>query len=147
MRRANTGRDPLLDAVIAKLPARDAGFPASERAAWLTLLRNALDVAYGVAGAEPTSNPVLTASPSREPVGTYRIIPAAKPNPYVVDADGFARGPDGHEILPGEIPRGEILWDLRPEGAGRGYLSTVIWRDGTWPAVTGITLQVPAERA
>lgn len=146
MRRANTGRDPLLDAVIAKLPARDAGFPAPERIAWITLLCNVLDVVYGVVPHVVAARaiPSVTEPELSKPLDA---APGAKSYAFYVDADGFARGPDGNEILPGEIPRGEILWDLRTRDAGRGYLSSVIWRDGTWPAVTGITLQVPAERA
>lgn len=124
-RRPRTQRDPLLDAVIAKLPPRGAGFPAAQREAWMTLLRHALDVAYE--GRTGDDRPQIEAS-LRPPSSVVR-----RPI-FHVDADGFARGPDGREIVAQEVPRGETLWDQRSSGAGD--LSTVVWADGTWPAGT-----------
>jgi len=133
-RRPKTERDPLLDAVINKLPARDAGFPATERQAWLKLLVDALDVAYGVAGdGSHGLLPSASVAPAKPPATKV-------PYAFHVDRDGFARGPHGREIIAQEIPAGETLWDLRPEGAGN--LDTVMWQDGSWPAKALATLGI-----
>ena len=132
-RKPRTQRDPLLEAVIAKLPARDAGFPAVEREAWLRLLVNALDVAYGVAGGE------MAALRS----GAPQPKDAASVYPFYVDPEGFARGHGGREIFASEIPAGGTLWDLRPED--NRELATIIWADGTWPApeMQGVKIKYP----
>ena len=124
-RKPRTQRDPLLEAVIAKLPARDAGFPAAEREAWLKLLVNALDVAYG--RGQTTDDRREMEADIRPPSSVLRR-PA-----FHVDAAGFARGPDGRELLANHIPQTETLWDLRPN-AEAGNIDTIIWADGTWPA-------------
>ena len=134
--KPRTRRDPLLEAVIAKLPARDAGFPATEREAWLKLLVNALDVAYGPGAAAVPAVPVPAPRPAQ-------VIMAEARYPFYVDPDGFARGPDGCEIVAQEIRAGETLWDLRPEG--NRELATIIWADGTWPApeMQGVKIKYP----
>jgi hypothetical protein len=128
-RKPRTQRDPLLDAVIAKLPAHDAGFPAAQREAWMTLLRHALDMAYG---AERVPVQAETTHGRQMQVDIHRQSSATGGPIFHVDAEGFARSPDGREIVAQDVPRGETLWDLRSSGAGD--LSTVVWANGTWPA-------------
>ena len=126
--KVSSRRDPLLSAVLARLPARGAGFPAAEREAWLTLLRHALDVAYGAA------SPQRSAAAAPVNAGAYKSH---------VDAEGFARGPDGKQIMAAEIPQGEPLWDLR--GFDVGNIETVAFRNGYDPRAgeLAITMMVP----
>jgi hypothetical protein len=129
MRRKPGGPHPLLAEVIRALPAAPP-FRRPEREAWLQMITVALDVAYGSADVAAGSTAATSASPAADGVSAP---PTRKP-PYRfrVDAEGYARGPNGNEIMAQEIPAGETLWDLR--GADAADLSTVIWRDGVWPA-------------
>ncbi len=99
---------PLLSALFAEMPPKD-------RAAWLRMVADALDVIYGAAegGAQPAH--VRASQPLRR--AGYRI-----------DTDGFALGPDGKPAAPEDIPPGTPINDMRPPGVA-GDLSTVYWRD------------------
>jgi hypothetical protein len=143
--RPKTGaRDPLIAAMIGKLPAQGP-WPHEDREAWLNLMKAAFDVTYGRNGAPP---PVMVSGPAGG--GMADAAPVARVSPgdgesiidfqlakvatrFYVEPDGTARAPGGAEAALEAVPVGTALLDYRAE-AERGRLDTVIWADGTWPA-------------
>jgi len=136
-------RDPLLDALIGKLPVPGESWPQADRDVWLGLMRNVFDLVYGRDGQAPPAPPVIELPKlplrSDEP-------PAPVKGKWHVDAAGVARSPDGEEAPLEGVPRGTELLDMRPESDRR--IDTVIWADGTWPAphvkARGVKLQAAA---
>lgn len=133
--------DPLLNAVIWKLPDIGQAFPAPARQAWLNMLAMAMDVAYG---AEIIDMPIATSSSA--PAAPVAAAPApAKLEPHVVagcdyyvDAQGFARSDirlddqrrqfptPQRRVLAEEIEGDNPIYDYRGVGRDR---STVVWAD------------------
>jgi hypothetical protein len=130
-------RDPVIAALIAKLPAEAAEFSRALRVNWLRQVAMAFDGAYGVqAPITVDQNIPLQKDP---PLMDLPNPIAARPAPiagpaevrYFIDADGFARkDPGGVRIKPHEVPDGAILEDERE---GEGELDTIKWADGPWP--------------
>ncbi|MES2671612.1 MAG: hypothetical protein V4673_14510 [Pseudomonadota bacterium] len=159
-------RDPLIEAVIRKLPSEGATWPVEQRQAWLRMAVQAFDVAYGVQpeihiGLEPgverlvRENPVLVAGPAGGGVSdssnvahlparrvTAAEVAALDEQRYFIDADGFARGPGGKPIKATEVPREAVIEDERP--AGQQDLDSIMWADGQWPANALPSLNVVA---
>lgn len=123
-------RDPLLDALIGKLPAPGESWPQPDRDVWFNLMRSAFDLVYGRDG-QAAAKPAVIEIPKLPLLGdeTPATVP---PGRWHVDAGGIARAPDGEEAPLEGTPRGTVLMDFRPEGDRR--IDTVIWADGTWPA-------------
>lgn len=145
--------DPLLNAVIWKLPDIGQPFTAAARRKWLELVAMAFDVAYGpedldVAFGGPTGG-AMTAQPSA-PAAPEK--PAPRP-PHVaagcdvyVDVDGFARcdvrkddhgrpSPTPQRRVLAEEVEGEQIYDYRGERRDR---STVTWADDMRGAQPGM---------
>lgn len=122
-------RDPLLDALIGKLPAPGEAWPQADRDVWFSLMRSAFDLVYGRDG-QPAPTPAPVDLPKLPLRGDE--VPSEIRGKWHVDAGGVARSPDGEEAPLEGVPRGTVLLDLRTEGDGR--IDTVIWADGTWPA-------------
>lgn len=127
--------DPLVAALIAKLPAMGAPFPAEARAAWLKMCAMAFDVAYGAAEDIPAF--LGAAKPA---AAAAKAKPAAPPPPdedeeprFYIARDGRAlRDPGAKPVGLNDVPTGETIWDERP--AGLRDLDSIVWKDGTWPA-------------
>lgn len=142
--------DPLLGALIAKLPATGTPWPVDHQAAWLRMLAMSFGVVYGGDLAEIIDLPAflkpretLVGGPAGGAMadGGTVLAPTAKPAPvtgvgepdrYYIDKTGRARmDPGGKPITVNQIPRDEALWDERP--LGLRDLDTIIWADGSWP--------------
>ncbi len=135
-------RDPVIGALIAKVPAEGAAFTRAQRVNWLRMMAMAFDGAFGVQA--PIGVDVAAeASMSGGPIEMPNILPpAAPPQPifasaeadeirYFVDFDGFARmEPGGGRIRPVDVPAGAELEDERE---GDDSLDTIKWADGQWP--------------
>jgi len=132
--------DPLLSALIARLPADAAQWPRAARIGWLQMMAMAFDVVYGpcdgirVASEEGRSDDrgVSNQPESRIPFhgpAEHRALaqPAAAAQRFYVDRDGFAMG-DGRPIAMEELPAGVVLWDERV-GLECGDATAILWRD------------------
>jgi hypothetical protein len=131
-------RDPVLAALIAKLPATTQPWPRAERIAWLRMMAMAFDVAYGPCGgvriaAEACGSEHAgkeRASDAPAPVAREaptEAEPPAVPLRFHVDRDGFAMG-DGRPIAMEDLPAGATLWDERT-GIECGDVAAILWRD------------------
>jgi hypothetical protein len=132
--------DPLLSALIARLPADAAQWPRAGRIAWLQMMAMGFDVVYGpcdgirVAPEERHGDDrgVSDQPESRIPFhgpGERRspTQPAPAAQRFYVDRDGFAMG-DGRPIAMEELPAGVVLWDERV-GIECGDATAILWRD------------------
>jgi hypothetical protein len=127
--------DPLLAALIAKLPAEMAQWPRADRIAWLQMMAMGFNVVYGACGGiriapeEVRSDDRSADAPHDMPAERPATAQAA-PNVaqrFYVDRDGFAMG-DGRPIAMEDLPAGVILWDERV-GIESGDAAAILWRD------------------
>lgn len=133
--------DPLLSALIGRLPADAAQWPRAARIAWLQMMAMAFDVVYGPCGGigvAPEEGRGDNRDVSDRPE-TYALFHGlaehrapAQPAPaaaqrFYVDRDGFAMG-DGRPIAMEELPAGAVLWDERV-GIECGDAAAILWRD------------------
>ncbi len=135
-------RDPVIAALIAKLPAEGGQLNRAQRANWLRQVAMAFDGAYGVLPAiaiDASAETIISGGPAKvssiqEPSAPPPpISAAAEPDEirYYVDAEGFARKEPGRtRIRPVEIPNGCELEDERVDDDS---LDTIKWADGVWP--------------
>lgn len=133
--------DELVAAVVRKLPAPGAPFPAESREAWLRMMAMAFDVSYGPADKALTF-PFTVAAPAAaaiDPPKADQPKPAApaKAMPrFLIDTDGIARLNTGERIMPSDIIG--PIYDLRGE---LGDLGSITWADGSH-GVLGHTLDI-----
>jgi hypothetical protein len=142
VRPAAVRRDPVVAALIAKLPADGGRFSRAQRVNWLRMFAMALDGAFGVelpigidAAPDVTISGGIIDMPSilKPAAPPAPIAASAEPDEirYFVDAEGFARVEPGRaRIRPGDIPAGLVLEDERD---GDDALDTIKWADGVWP--------------
>jgi hypothetical protein len=148
--------DPLLAALIAKLPASGAHWPVERRAAWLKMVWMAFDVVYaGGAGDAEAEMPNFLAAgvafntsmrttgfAAVEPTAATAIaVAAADPrlNIYYIDRDGHARRGDGKPVMPAEVT--DVIHDKRGEHAD---LAAITWADGSRGVPRGRSLEIAA---
>jgi hypothetical protein len=137
---AKAKHDPLLAALIAKLPADAGRWPRTERVAWLQMLAMAFDVVYGPCDGIRVApdaehghgRDVNDDGGASAPLPGSAEQPSARPAPaaaqrFYVDRDGFAMG-DGRPITMADLPAGAVLWDERV-GIESGDVSAILWRD------------------
>jgi hypothetical protein len=140
-------QDPLISALVDKLPTAGTSWAGADRQAWLTMMSNAFDVVYGAGagGSMRQSSPAL-ALPKRSPSGkaAKKARRPAAPKPlgptgpaFFVDKQNFARKRGGDRIMPGEIM--DFLVDLRGE---RGDLATITWSDGSQGIPRGMQIDI-----
>ena len=125
-------RDPLIAAMIAKLP--DGGeWPVEQQLAWIHLMAMALGVVHGgdaaarlatLAPGAPSANGNGLV-PLRNPPPAAMLREAPKPHFYI-DKRGFARNRDGVAINAKDV-QGELV-DLRGMD---GDVKSIRWADGT----------------
>lgn len=149
--------DPLLAALIEKLPQGGTDWPAADREAWLTMMRMAFNVVYGAAGDVvsggtvggvttsvvvpatflPGSGAALGAMVNPAIAGMTSVAPPHSPKSpaYYIDSDGYAMR-NGIPIDPHEIPPGATLWDERTTHEVMD-VTTILWKTG------GATKQPP----
>lgn len=127
--------DPLLAAVIGKLPIPGKPYPAAQRVNWFKMMAIAMNEAYGVV--DPINITALSAPAPAMPRELFAAAqpaeeaspakpPAAVPPRYRIDAQGFAlRGET--PIDPQDVPPGTPLDDERSLNE-RGHLDTILWK-------------------
>lgn len=132
-------RDPVIAALIAKLPPENGAFNRALRVNWLRQIAMAFDGAYGVQLQISIDDHAVTISggpvdiPAILSPGPAPIAAPAEPDEirYFVDKEGFARKEPGNmRIKPPDVPPGETLEDERE---GDDDLDTIKWADGQWP--------------
>lgn len=142
-----TSTDPLLAALIAKLPAGGSLWPAKKRAAWLQLLWLTFDVVYEADAGDTMDLPAFltsaaTAAPAAAPDKEGQIMtpaPAKAPPPgFVIDREGYARRTTGERVMPGHV--NDVIFDQRGE---HGDLSAITWADDS-RGVRGLTINIAA---
>jgi hypothetical protein len=145
VRPAAVKRDPVIAALIAKIPAEGSGFSRALRVNWLRQVAMAFDGAFGVemqifidndppqlfSGAlgGPTEMPAIL-KPNAAPAP---IAGAAEPDEirYFIDAQGMARvSPGNKRVRPVDVPSGTTFEDERVDDTD---LDTIKWADGEWP--------------
>lgn len=127
---ARTKRDPLIAAMIAKLP--DGGeWPVDRQLSWLNLMAMAFGTVYGGDAAArlvhlpqpsyPTRDDVIAAMPPK-----LRDVYTKPQFPFYIDLDGNALNKHGKPINAKDV-QGELV-DLRGMD---GDVKTIRWADGT----------------
>ncbi|MCK9549127.1 hypothetical protein [Aquamicrobium sp.] len=120
---ARTKTDPLISALIAKLPPSGEGWPVDRQIAWLKMMAQAFAVVYG-GNAVAQLDAQEVAAPKAAPAP-----PPPKPEPkypFVIDTQGYVRKSNakGKRVLPGEIDN--VVHDL---SNGAVDLRSIIWAD------------------
>lgn len=134
--------DPLLDAVIGKLPPAGERWPEEGRIAWLKMMAMAFDLVYGPTEVDLPWPAGEARSPfSGAPVGGGMAdaagpkplpVTGTEPDRFYIDVKGHARKDPGRiPITVNDVPTGEVIWDERP--LGKRDLDTIVWADGPWP--------------
>ena len=138
--------DPVVDALIDRLPRQGATWPLEQRLVWLRMMVMGFDLAYGIeapieiklAGVPA----VMAADVAGAPAGGEALrMETSKPvevgprlgkkrreadQQYVICVDGMAW--KGNKLmLPAELGPGDRLWDFRD---GEQPLDAVVWADG-----------------
>lgn len=122
--------DPLIAALIAKLPPEDQPFSEDEQVNWLKKMTMAMGLVYGGdAGARFVS--AVSPAPNKPDVRRAEPAPPAKPKErvyaFIIDVDGVAKnGKTKKPIGPDEVTGGEI-YDLRGID---GDVAAIVWANG-----------------
>lgn len=142
VRTAPVKRDPVIAALIAKLPAENGRMNRAQRVNWLRQTAMAMDGAYGIELPIAIDSAAETNSSGGAVTDLPNILAAKPPAPiaaaaetdevrYFVDERGFARKEPGNvRIRPPDVPSNVLLEDERE---GEGDLDTIKWADGEWP--------------
>lgn len=123
-----TKQDPLIAALIAKLPKTGEDWSVDQQLAWLRLMAMAFGNVYGgdaaaQFGRDMASNNRPLGFPSlKEPSSPTKTVPPV--HRFYIDADGYAKKASGERILAKDV-YGEIF-DTRGE---YGDMKTIIWAD------------------
>jgi hypothetical protein len=136
---AKAMHDPLLAALITKLPADAGRWPRPARIAWLQMMAMAFNVVYGPSGdiliapdaAHGDGRGASGDDDANAPLPGAADRLFAPPQPgaaqrFHVDRDGFAMA-GGRPVAMEELPAGAILWDERV-GIESGDASAILWR-------------------
>lgn len=151
MSETSAGDDPLIAALIAKLPKTGSAWSLAARINWLRMFVMALNEAYGLEGAIAVSpelearRPPLRLVPVSDAASSIDNSVAKQPPAarFVIDSEGFAML-GLKPIAPEDIPAGATLWDERRAGEQLD-LSTVLWKgEGTRDPAKLPQLQVRA---
>ncbi len=122
-------KDPLLSAVISKLPPAGCPWPLADREAWFVMMRNAVEVAYG-ATEQPKPAAFLKAvllDPADEHVADLKMPPEIYVHRFVVAPDGTASDETGRLVDPSDIPSGSVIEDYRPQPVDNEY-NPIMWK-------------------
>lgn len=113
--------DPLLAALIAKLPPSGTEWPVDRQMAWLNLMAMAFGTVYGGNAIEQV--PFLRG----EKVGQFepKVRFVAPPeHRFLIDKNGYVRRGTGERVSPKDIDA-----DVFDERGQMGDLRTIVWAD------------------
>lgn len=112
--------DPLIAAMIAKLPPAGTEWPIKDQTGWLDLMSRAFGLVYGgepVKQHEPEDHQTVNVEmPELEPKQSWAVV---------IDANGYVRNAAGKRLLPKQV-NGQTVFDQRGED---GDLGNIIWAD------------------
>lgn len=134
--------DPVLAALIAKLPPGGSVWPMKKRSAWLELMWRTFELVYEFDGEAIELPPFLSAAAAMVAATTSEghampQAPVKAVRPFIIDREGFARRANGDRIMPGHVT--DVLYDER----GEGDLGAITWADNS-RGVRGLTLEITA---
>lgn len=141
--------DPLLSALVDKLPPAGTSWSAADRQAWLTMCANAFDVVYGaeILFGSRAPAPATTAPRKAAKMAPKSKRKAARPAPpkvhgptgpeYFIDRQGFAKRRGGERVMPREVV-GHLV-DLRGE---KGDIGRITWSDDSVGIPRGLQLDI-----
>ena len=111
--------DPLIAALIAKLPQSGEEWPVDRQLSWLRLMAMAFGTVYGGDAAAQFGQAGSTFKP-------LALVPRPKKpeHSFVIDEKGYARRGTGERVMPKDID-GEVF-DKRGDA---GDMRTIIWAD------------------
>ena len=123
--------DPLLMALVAKLPPSGTDWPVERQLAWLNLTAMAFGVIYGGDAAYQVASETTARPPKADVPGA---VPATRPAPQkpavryglIIDTEGYARRGTGQcqRIMPSDV--NETIYDMRGDTAD---LRSITWAD------------------
>ncbi len=123
----NAAMDPLISALIAKLPPPGSPFPGA--ANWLRMMEMALADAYDVE--------VGLISGSRAAASVDAVLAASFPpqaahagHDFYVEHDGTVCNADGAPVLITDVPADATIFDCRPIAGDFRDLTSIVWADG-----------------
>lgn len=120
---ARPKRDPLIAAMIAKLP-ETGEWSVDRQLSWLNLMAMAFGTVYGGdAAARLVARPYAALEEMAKPAKPANPKPVY---PFYIDADGKAKNQSGKPIKASDV-KGD-LYDLRGE---LGDMKTIQWADGS----------------
>jgi hypothetical protein len=131
--------DPLIAAMVGKLPRAGEAFPPEQRAAWLKMMAMAFDVAYGAGGASVDIPQFIDCKFESNTSPAAPTKPADRGPVFMIDKDGIAKRNDGTRLMPADVA-GAVLYDKRGE---LGDLGAITWADGS-RGVLGLQLEIAA---
>ena len=117
--------DPLIAALIARLPANGVEWPTDQQLAWLRLMAMAFGTVYG----GDASSKIGSGSGQVGEVVQFRTLhnrPKKPEHRFIIDEKGYARKGTGERIMPDAVD-GE-MFDKRGID---GDMRTIIWADDT----------------
>lgn len=120
-------KDPLLQALIERLPEADTDWPVDKQMAWLNLMAMAFGTVYGgnateqLAAKPPTVTAILP-----QKFGAVKKKAAAS-FPFMIDEGGYVMKSGGQRVNPADVS-GQVLYDMRGMD---GDLGKIIWADDT----------------
>lgn len=109
-------QDPLIAAMIAKLPKAGEDWPADKQSAWLHLMAMAFGTVYG-------GEVVFQ---SKQVVEPKQAAPFKLAHQFIIDGKGYAKNAAGKRILPKDVTG--AVFDERGQD---GDMRTIIWADET----------------
>lgn len=132
-------KDPLLQALIAKLP-QEADWPVERQLSWLNLMAMAFGTVYGGDAAQRLGIKAepLALEPSPSPTPKEPPKPKEPDYPFIIDKGGFVMRGNGEPVLPGDVTG--TIYDTRGQD---GDIRTIVWADGSM-GLNGADLTISA---
>jgi hypothetical protein len=118
--------DPLLSALIDKLPPTGTEWPVEEQTAWLKIMAMAFGSVYGSPATvqfNADKPSIASAKPQAAPASKVKL---KVDHNFIIDLDGYARDAKGARILPKDIK--EYIFDMR---GALSDMRSIIWADGS----------------